>query len=197
MDISPLYPAASRRTALSLLHWRRGFLAVALFVGAFTLLPGGPHSAAAEVGGVDAFTTLKTLAGTWQGKGPSGETVVVAYKIAAGGTTVIETQSPAEADEMVTVYSLSGPDLVLTHYCPMGGHGNQPHMALDRSASTGGDLRFRFVSVANLDPAKEMHTHSGRLILRDGNHLRREWDIFMNGAHASTITYDLTRKAPR
>jgi hypothetical protein len=178
----------TRRRPVSCCTW--GMVAVG--VG---LLIGLPVAGFAAVNGPAAFAALQGLAGTWQGKAPSGETVVVEYKVAAHGTAVIETQSPAAADEMVTVYSLSGPDLVLTHYCPMGGQGNQPRMTLDRSKSTPDDLRFRFVSVTNLDPAKEMHVHEGRLILRDAHHLHRDWEIFMNGKHSSTISFDLTRQA--
>jgi hypothetical protein len=160
-----------------------------------SLVAGTSGTASAEVSGASAFSALKGLAGTWEGKDPSGTPVIVEYRILVHGTTVMETQSPSTAEEMVTVYSLSGPDLILTHYCPMGNQGNQPHMALDRVTSTASDLRFHFVSLTNLDASTEMHVHAGRLVLRDAQHLHREWDIFMDGKHSSTSAFDLTRKA--
>ncbi|HEY2093167.1 MAG TPA: hypothetical protein VGJ81_14885 [Thermoanaerobaculia bacterium] len=142
---------------------------------------------------VDALTQLKQLAGKWSGKTDRGAPIVITYQVAAHGSTVVETQSPGEPDEMLTVYSLDGNDLVLTHYCPMGPVGNQPHMALDRTASTPRDLRFTFVRLANLDAEKDVHLHAGRIRVVDDHHLERQWDVYKGGKKVGTETFVLEK----
>jgi hypothetical protein len=151
-------------------------------------------AAAAGVTAQGAFASLKGLAGTWTGTTRSGAPIEVVFRVASNGTAVLETQSPAEADEMVTVYSIDGDDVVLTHYCPMGPHGNQPRMRLDRKASTPRELRFLFSGATNIDPAADLHVHDGRLILDGPDRLVREWDIFNHGRLAGTERFELTRK---
>ena len=147
-----------------------------------------------SVTSADAFAQLKHLAGKWSGKTDRGAPIVITYQVAAHGSTVVETQSPGEADEMLTVYSLDGNDLVLTHYCPMGPVGNQPHMVLDRAGSTPGDLRFTFARLANLDPDKDIHLHAGRVRIIDDRHIERQWYVYKDGKKVATQTFTLERE---
>jgi hypothetical protein len=80
-----------------------------------------------------AFATIKTLPGTWEGKGPDGHPLQVTCKITSGGSAVMsEIFVPNE--DMISVIHLDGPKrLLLTHYCAAG---NQPRM--QASVSTGG-----------------------------------------------------------
>jgi hypothetical protein len=156
---------------------------------------GSGRLTAAGVANTAAFDVLRGLAGHWTGKSESGEPMTIDYAVAAHRSTLIETQAPGAADEMVTVYSLAGDDLVLTHYCPMGEHGNQPHMKLDRAASTPTDLRFSFVTLTNLDPAKDVHVHDGRIVILDADHIRREWEIYKDGRLSGTERFTLARAA--
>src|SRR6187399_3016182 len=71
---------------------------------------------------------MKTLVGTWVAADKDGkptDQVVSVIKLTAGGSAVHETLFPGEAQEMVSVYTADGPDLLLTHYCMLG---NQPRM---------------------------------------------------------------------
>src|SRR5438270_13163403 len=91
----------------------------------------GADKAPAPTTGLDK---LKKLAGTWvaaDDKGQPTAQVVSVFKVTSNGSTVQETIFPGTGHEMVTLYHLDGPDLVLTHYCALG---NQPHMKLDPAA---------------------------------------------------------------
>src|SRR5215468_10686356 len=98
-----------------------------------------------------AFETMKKLAGTWLAADDDGrptDQVASIVKVTAGGSVVHETLFPGQPHEMVSIYSVDGPDLVLTHYCVLG---NQPRMKADRK-SPANQIRFRFVGGSNLDP---------------------------------------------
>jgi hypothetical protein len=152
----------------------------------------GEAKAAAAHRGLDR---LKKLAGEWveadaQGK-PTAKVVSV-FKVTAAGTAVQETLFPGQAHEMVTLYHLDGPDLVLTHYCALG---NQPHLKADPK-SPPNQLRFQFVGGCNLDPAKDAHMHEGTLTFVDDNHLDWSWTGYQGGkpAPGHQVALKLVRK---
>jgi len=151
------------------------------------------RAADAPFDGRAAFAQLKALAGTWQGtvEGEPGEHAVE-YRVTSGGNAVIESLFAGEPHEMVSVYYLNGGDLVLTHYCAMG---NQPHMRLDRQASSAGELRFRLDGGTGFDPAKDPHVHAGRIRMGEAGQLESEWDFFENGQRQHSGRFLLKRKA--
>ena len=74
---------------------------------------------------------MKKLAGTWLAADPDGkptDQVVSIIKVTAGGSAVHETHFPGQPQEMVSVYTANGPDLIMTHYCVLG---NQPCLKAD------------------------------------------------------------------
>ena len=117
-----------------------------------------------------ALETMKTLAGTWlatddDGK-PTGQVASI-IKVTAGGSVVHETLFPGQPHEMVSIYTLDGPDLVMTHYCVLG---NQPRMKADPK-SPANQICFQFAGGSNLDPKKDKHMHAATLTLVDDDHL--------------------------
>ena len=79
------------------------------------------------------FETMKKLVGTWvqaDEEGKPTDTVVSVIKLTAGGSAIHETIFPGQPQEMISVYTVEGDDLVLTHYCAAG---NQPRMAAKNS----------------------------------------------------------------
>jgi hypothetical protein len=130
---------------------------------------------AAEAG----LAKLVALQGDWvDATGQLGppDAVQVTYRVTGGGSAVVETLFPGTPHEMVTVYHKDGADLVLTHYCAAG---NQPRM---RARRIGEDaIDFAFDGGANIDPARDMHMHSGRLEFVAGDELRAEWQGWEGG----------------
>ena len=141
------------------------------------------------------FEKLKTLVGTWvvaDKDGKPTEEVTSVIKVTAGGSAVHETLFPGQPHEMVSVYTVDGADLVMTHYCMLG---NQPRMKADpKSASN--QIVFKFAGGSNLDPKKDKHMHSATLTIVDADHIEVEGEAWDNGAPAKEMcgTMKLVRK---
>jgi hypothetical protein len=117
-----------------------------------------------------AFEKMKKLAGTWLAADEGGkptEQVVSIIKVTAGGSAVHETLFPGQPQEMVSIYTVNGPDLVMTHYCMLG---NQPRLKADPNSSAN-QISFQFAGGSNLDPAKDKHMHSATLTIVDDGHI--------------------------
>jgi hypothetical protein len=167
-----------------------------LMVAGLLLAGADAPAASAGTAGVDgkaALERLKSLAGEWRGHvvTEDGPEATVVYAVTAGGTAVTESLFPGTEHAMLTVYHLEGNDLVLTHYCAMG---NQPRMKLARAAGTDPvELRFDFAGGANVDPATDMHMHSGRMTLRGANRIEAEWAVYDKGKQAGANKFFLDR----
>jgi hypothetical protein len=113
---------------------------------------------------------MKKLAGTWLAADKDGkptDQVVSIVKVTAGGSAVHETLFPGQPHEMVSVYTVDGPDLVMTHYCVLG---NQPRMKADPK-SPANQICFQFAGGSNLDPKKDKHMHAATLTIVDDDHI--------------------------
>jgi hypothetical protein len=140
-----------------------------------------------------AFAELKTLAGRWQGSvtKPDGPAATVTYDVSGNGTAVLERLFPGTNHEMMSVYYMDGPDLVLTHYCAMG---NQPRMKLVKATSNPTTLTFDFTGGTNLDPAQDTHVHGGEVRILGADTMEADWAMFSQGKPAGTNKLFLTRK---
>jgi hypothetical protein len=142
------------------------------------------------------FDFIKSLEGEWTGKAEgAGETqdVVIRYRVTAGGTAVEETMFPGTENEMITMYHLDGPRLMLTHYCAAG---NQPRMVatnweVDTKVHT---IRFGFDGATNLTSKQTGHMHDMVMTI-DGDKLTEKWTYFQDGAVHHESTFDMTRKS--
>jgi hypothetical protein len=117
-----------------------------------------------------AFERLKKLAGTWvmaDKDGKPTDQVFSVVKVTAGGSIVHETIFPGQPTEMVSVYTLEGGDVFLTHYCMLG---NQPRMKADPK-SPANQISFKFAGGSNLNPDKDVHMHEGTLTFLDDDHI--------------------------
>jgi hypothetical protein len=164
---------------------------LAIFSASLTAFAGGDSTPA--ISGKEAFEMMKKLAGEWEGKAPaSGKmpAVTVTYRVTAAGSAVVETLFPGTGHEMVTMYTMEGDKLALTHYCAMG---NQPHMVLN-AKSTATDLIFDFAGGANINPAKDIHMHSAHIHFDSTDRITGEWVGYADGKPTETTKFDKTRK---
>jgi hypothetical protein len=141
-------------------------------------LPSPPTNAALE--------KMKKLAGTWLVADKDGKTtdqVASVIKLTAGGSAVHETLFPGQPHEMVSVYTVDGPDLIMTHYCVLG---NQPRMKADPK-SPANQIVFRFAGGANLNPAKDKHMHEATLTIVDEDHIEVAGVGWENGGPAKEM----------
>ena len=134
-------------------------------------VPAAPKNAGME--------KMKTLVGTWvvaDKEGKPTEDVVSVVKVTAGGSAVQETLFPGQPHEMVSIYTVDGMDLVMTHYCMLG---NQPRMKAAPKSVVGNKISFEFAGGGNLDPKKDKHMHGATLTIVDADHLELDgigWD---------------------
>src|ERR1700686_3567026 len=125
-------------------------------------LPAPPTNAALE--------KMKKLAGTWllaDKAGKPTDQVASIIKVTAGGSVVHETLFPGQPHEMVSVYTVDGPDMIMTHYCVLG---NQPRMKADPK-SPANQICFQFAGGSNLDPKKDKHMHEAILTIVDNDRI--------------------------
>lgn len=152
-------------------------------VAASTTVPAVAAAPAATAG----FDKLKSLVGTWESKDPEGGPVTVTYSLIAGGNTVMERLSHGD---MVTMYSLDGDSLLLTHYCMAN---NEPRMRAKGLSPDGKTLDFKFVDAANLAKPTDMHMHALKFTFQDADHVTQEWVHSVEGKEAPA-SFPLTRK---
>jgi len=129
---------------------------------------------------------LKKLAGTWvvaDKDGKPTDEIASVIKVTAGGSAVHETLFPGQPHEMISVYTVDGADLVMTHYCVLG---NQPRMKAD-SKSPANQIVWRFVGGGNLDPKKDKHMHEATLTIVDENHIEVNGIGWENGEPAKEM----------
>lgn len=114
----------------------------------------------------------------------------VTYRLTGGGTAVMETLFGGTAHEMVTVYRMNGPDLMLTQYCATG---TQPRMKCV-TAFDGGTLKFDFLDGTNVAPEKDAHMHAGWITFVDADHIRSGWTMYEGGKASGEAKVDLARQ---
>src|SRR5262245_40092368 len=129
---------------------------------------------------------IKKLAGTWlvaDKDGKPTDQVASIIKVTAGGSAVHETIFPGQPMEMISVYTVDGPDLVMTHYCVLG---NQPRMKADPK-SPANQIVWRFAGGTNLDPQKDKHMHEATLTIVDDDRLEINGVGWENGGPAKEM----------
>jgi len=146
-------------------------------------------AAVAQTDAQKAFAAIKSMPGTWEGKGPDGKPFQVTYKVTGGGSAVMsEILVPNE--DMISMFHLDGPNkLLLTHYCSAG---NQPRMQASFSPD-GKTVTFNFIDGTNIDPPDAGHMQRMVLTMLDQNHHTEEWTFLDHGKEQKEV-FDLRRK---
>jgi len=126
-------------------------------------------------------TAIRLAQGPWMTAGKDGKAtaqVASIIKVTAGGSAVHETLFPGQPHEMISVYTVEGPDLIMTHYCVLG---NQPRMKAS-AKSPSNQIVFEFAGGGNLDPKKDKHMHAATLTFVDDDRLEVNGTGWENGA---------------
>lgn len=147
-------------------------------------------SAQAQSKAAPAFDKLKALVGDWQGKASDGTERKASYRLASGGSTIIETLTPPNEPEMVSVYHRDGDSLLMTHYCSAG---NQPRMRAEVPAGEIKTLDFKFVDATNLKKPTDGHIRNLTVKFQDKDHVTMIW-TWREGAQDNALTINLERK---
>ncbi len=146
-------------------------------------------SALAQTDAQKAFTAIKNMPGTWEGKMPDGQTLRVDFKVTAAGSAV-ESEIIIPHEDMISMIHLDGPNrLLLTHYCSAG---NQPRMQATLSPD-GKTITFTYVDATDLVTPDAGHMQQMVLTLLDENHHTEEWTYVDHGKEKKEL-FDLHRK---
>jgi hypothetical protein len=122
-----------------------------------------------------SFEKLKSLAGSWEGKGSNGQSVRESYRLTANGSALM---SEIEGEHnMISMFHLDGDRLLMTHYCAAG---NQPRMKA-LSSGNGSSVVFDFLDATNLANPEVGHMHRAVFTILDTDHLTEEWVWKQNG----------------
>jgi len=131
--------------------------------------------------------TFKSMAGTWTGKSPRGETAEVTYRVLAGGTTVMA-ESKLGGEQMTSMFYVDGDHLRMTHFCPSN---NQPRMQATISGD-GKSVLFDFVDATNLAGPQAGHMHRALYVFLDPEHYSEEWTWKQEGKE-TRMHFDMQR----
>ena len=169
----------------------RSLLALSLFTLASCQSPGGDFEELRfdREGSAEQLVRFMALEGDWRivGGDPS-EGPTHTYRTIANGTVVVETAFPGEPHEMISVFHLDGPKLVMTHYCAAG---NQPYMIAEHPSGDRVHFRFQRASDLNYPGAPHMRDASYHFIDRD--RVTSSWSYWEDGKKSSDVNIDLER----
>ena len=135
-----------------------------------------------------SFATIKSFAGSWEGKASNGMAVKDSFRLTSNGSAVMSELSGHE--DMISMFHLDGGRLLMTHYC---GAGNQPRMKATASPD-GKTVTFDFVDATNLASPQDGHMHHVVYTI-DGDHLSEDWYFVKDGKDLHEH-FDLQRQKP-
>lgn len=136
-----------------------------------------------------SFDALKTLAGNWQGTMDGKAAHVTLRTTSMGHTLMHEMRSDGAPDDPITMLTLDGSRLLMTHYCDAG---NQPRL-VGTVSPDGKTFTFDFVSATNLLPTQEGHMQHVVFTLIDANHHTELWQFALADGKLMGGLFDLTR----
>ncbi len=155
------------------------------------LISSAPRVAANEkTKSAAAFEKLISLVGEWEGTNSSGH-VKATYTLVSGGTALMERLQTADEPEMLTLYTLDGNHLNVTHYCSSG---NQPQMKTAAIMELNGSLTFKMYQVTGLKSPDEGHMTGLVVTMPDPDHFTQQW-TFLNKGKSQTDLFKFTRKS--
>jgi hypothetical protein len=150
-----------------------------------------------------SFTTLKTLAGSWEGpvtvdppqpEMNDGKPVHVSLRVTSRGNALVhemqEAGTPLDAtrsDHPVTMLYVDGDRLLLTHYCDAG---NRPRMT-GKVSPDGKKVEFEFLDLSGGNQYGHMY-HAVFTII-DANHHIEEWTFMTPDGKTVHARMDLQR----
>ena len=158
----------------------QGFAFIALLLASTVLF--------AQSDAQKALDRFKSMAGRWQGKAANGDTAEVTYRLQAGGTAVMADMDLA-GDKMMSMYYVSGDDLLMTHFCPSN---NQPRMKADISPDLN-TVSFDFMDATNMKGPDAGHMHRAVFLFSDADHYTEEWTWKQKGK-ATPMRFEMQRK---
>jgi hypothetical protein len=178
---------------------RAGLLLPALLIGLLALSVVSTTRSTAAPAQPDtqkSFETMKTLAGSWQGKlttvpevpDMKGAVAKVSLRVTSRGNALMHDLTVSGIpDNPITMFYLDSDRLVLTHYCDAG---NRPRME-GKISPDGKTIEFEFLDVAG--GTQKGHMHHAVFTLIDADHHTEDWTFMLPGDQSMRAHFDLSR----
>jgi len=168
-------------------------LVLAILAAGVWVRPGGAAEPERAASARAAYGRFQALAGSWKGESTKGWSEDVSFRVIAGGSAVLETSFDAHpAETMLTLFSLNGDELELTHYCVAK---NQPRLRATAFAEGGREVTFTFVDGGNLPNRDRGHMDKAVFRFEDADHVTTRWTWYQDGQERWMESIRLTRKA--
>ncbi|MGA8037523.1 MAG: hypothetical protein WA823_10680 [Candidatus Acidiferrales bacterium] len=148
--------------------------------------PASAENATAAAG----FDKLKSLAGTWESTTSGMGKVTSSFQVTSGGTAVLERLSSPTDKDMITIYTLDGNRVLLTHYCHTG---NQPRMQAASFDSKTNQIEFTFLDATGLLSANDPHMHQAVFKFTSANQITENWSFYKDGKAAMVVSITFHR----
>jgi hypothetical protein len=144
-------------------------VALALLIAAVGMNP--TH---ADAGAAEAYERLKSVAGDWAAELPGFGRVTSSVRVVSNGRAIEEVIG-TPADNELSVYTLDGDRILLTHYCAMTPDGHQVRLQTRHVVSQAERLDFRFVGATNLHSRAAAHMRRMIMAITDRDHYAEKW----------------------
>jgi hypothetical protein len=151
--------------------------------------------AAAQSDAQKTFDKLKTLAGSWEGTANMGEKATdtaamhVSFRVTSMGNTLMHEMKSDGPEDPITMITVDGDRLLLTHYCDAG---NQPRM-VGTVSPDGKTITFNFIDGTNIQPAQGGHMQRAVFNFIDADHHTEKWEFAMADGKSMGGLIDLKR----
>jgi hypothetical protein len=105
------------------------------------------------------------------------------------GNTLMHEMKGSGPDDPITMFTIDGDRLMLTHYCDAG---NQPRM-VGTVSPDGKTITFNFIDAANLQASQIGHMQRATFNFIDADHHTELWEFAMADGKSMGGTLDLKR----
>ena len=156
-----------------------------MFAAALLLFVTASFAFASEPNAAAAFDKMKQLSGKWEVMW-EGKPMQTSLDVISDGSALMQNDTQ---ENMVTMFHLDGPRLMMTHYCAAK---NQPRMV--GNVRPDGAVDFKFLDATNLPDPKAGHMHRMILSFKDADHFAEEWFFMTDGKEGKGETFNYTRK---
>ena len=118
------------------------------------------------------FERLTALVGEWDGKDTEDKSIRVTFRLASGGTSLVESLSAFGEADKVSIYTRDRDEIALT---PNAGDSSQPPMHSVPNALGNVELDFSDSCAANRAVLTAGHMHRLVINFQDIDHFTEEW----------------------
>jgi hypothetical protein len=138
------------------------------------------HPVTGVAGAAEVYEQMKLLAGEWEAELPGFGKLTSSVRVVSNGKAIEETIG-TPGDNEISVYTMNGNTILLTHYCAMTPDGNQVRLQTPRLGAAPHQLDFRFASATNLHTRAAPHMQRVSMIISDRDHYSEKWTKTENG----------------